>query len=142
MSQKRKQRAAAPRDLSFGAVQRKLAEEGAAAAAASPRAKKKAAPLQIEKLIKKRRNPKNQSRWEVRARSPDRSPRLTCVMRSTWCAGAASIRPKTRGNPSTTCVSAPLPLRSRSAPARSPAANNSPFDAGSWESTVPSCGSG
>ena len=28
MSQKRKQRAAAPRDLSFGAVQRKLAEEG------------------------------------------------------------------------------------------------------------------
>ena len=74
MTKQRKPRAAKPRDLSFGAVQRKLAEEGAAAAAASPRAKKKAAPLQIEKLIDKRRNPKNQSRWEVRARSPDRSP--------------------------------------------------------------------
>ena len=70
MSQKRKQRAAAPRDLSFGAVQRKLAEEGAAAAAPSPRAKKKTAALQIEKLIDKWRNPKNQSRWEVRALSP------------------------------------------------------------------------
>ena len=54
MSQKRKQRAAAPRDLSFGAVQRKLAAKGAAAAAASsPRASKKT-PLQIEKLIEKR----------------------------------------------------------------------------------------
>ena len=91
MSQKRKQRAAAPRDLSFGAVQRKLAAKEAAAAAPSPRAKKKAAALQIEKLIDKQRNPKNQSRWEVRARSPDRSPRLTCVMRSTSCAGAASV---------------------------------------------------
>ena len=38
MSQKRKQRAAAPRDLSFGAVQRKLAAKEAAAAAPSPRA--------------------------------------------------------------------------------------------------------
>ena len=49
MSQKRKQRAAAPRDLSFGAVQRKLAAKEAAAAAPSPRAsKQKAAALQIE----------------------------------------------------------------------------------------------
>ena len=57
MTKQRKPRAAAPKSLSFGAVQRKLAAEGAAAAAPSPRAsKKKAAPLQIEKLIEKRRN--------------------------------------------------------------------------------------
>ena len=99
MSQKRKPRAAKPRDLSFGAVQRKLAAKGAAAAAASsPRASKKT-PLQIEKLIEKPRNANNKSCWEVCARSPGRSPRLTCAMRSTWCAGAASIRPKIRCSP-------------------------------------------
>ena len=69
--------------------------------------REKAAALQIEKLIKRRRNPKNQTRLEVRARSPDRSARLTCVMRSTSCAGAASIKQKTRGSPSTTCVPTP-----------------------------------
>ena len=69
MTKQRKPRAAKPRDLSFGAVQRNLAAKQVAAAAPSPRASKKK-PLQIEKLIEKRRNPKNQSRWEVRALSP------------------------------------------------------------------------
>ena len=59
MTKQRKPRAAKPRDLSFGAVQRNLAAKQAAAAAPSPRAKKKTAALQIEKLIDKRRNPKN-----------------------------------------------------------------------------------
>ena len=52
MSQ-RKPRAAAPKNLSFGAVQRNLAaKQAAAAAASSPHASKKT-PLQIEKLIEK-----------------------------------------------------------------------------------------
>ena len=55
MTKQRKPRAAKPRDLSFGAVQRNLAAKEAAAAAPSPLAsKQKAAALQIEKLIKMR----------------------------------------------------------------------------------------
>eukprot|EP01045_Picozoa_sp_COSAG04_P002734 COSAG04_NODE_104_length_26097_cov_12.466074_7_plen_183_part_00 len=81
----RERRKAAPDAgaLSWSNVQRNAAEmaEAATLAAASPRRKspaKKQQPLKIEKLIRKRHNPHNPKRVEVRARAPPTLPPAPC----------------------------------------------------------------